>query len=69
MKNPWEKDMSSYFAREHESEKLQNNVQWAIDLLQENGVGWKYEGHTTTLNTNDLEIIKGLLILLKEKVG
>lgn len=60
---------NSHFEEEYKKEELQNNIQWAIDLLQEKGVSWRPDHHTTTLNTNDLEIIKGLLILLKEKVG
>lgn len=60
---------NSHFEEEYKKQALQNNIRWAIDLLQENGVSFRPDYHTTTLNTNDLEIIKGLLILLKEKVG
>lgn len=48
---------------------LVQNIEQSIQFLMDAGVGWKYEGHKTTLETNDLEIIKGLLIHLKEKVG
>ena len=47
---------------------LIKNIDQSIELLKQNGVGWKYQGHETTIDTNDLAYIMNLLIHLKEKI-
>ncbi len=48
---------------------LIKNIDQSIELLKQSAVGWKYEGHETTIDTNDLAYIMNLLIHLKEKIG
>ena len=46
---------------------LQINVEQAIEILHSAGASYKYEGHTTTIDTNELTYVKNVLIAVLNK--